>query len=59
MEHRQGQNSNFSAQIGLIASRDGVFVEDKDSSYVNLIVSGEDNKNEKKVKKFVLAFNLL
>jgi D-methionine transport system substrate-binding protein len=49
-------NSNFSAQIGLIANRDGVFVEDKDSPYVNLIVSREDNKNEEKVKKFVLAF---
>lgn len=59
MEHRQGQNSNFSAQTGLISNRGGVFVEDKDSPYVNLIVSGEDNKNEKKVKKFVLAFNLL
>ena len=57
MEHRQGQNSNFSAQTGLIANRGGVFVED--SPYVNLIVSGENNKNEKKVKKFVLAFNLL
>lgn len=49
-------NSNFSAQIGLIANRDGIFVEDKDSPYVNLIVSREDNKNEEKVKKFVLAF---
>ncbi len=49
-------NSNFSVQIGLIANRDGIFVEDKDSPYVNLIVSREDNKNAEKVKKFVLTF---
>ncbi len=49
-------NSNFSVQIGLIVNRDGIFVEDKDSPYVNLIVSREGNKNAEKVKKFVLAF---
>lgn len=49
-------NSNFSAQIGLMANRDGLFVEDRDSPYVNLIVAREDNKDEEKVKKFVQAF---
>jgi len=49
-------NSNFSAQVGLMANRDGLFVEDKESPYVNLIVAREDNKDEEKVKKFVQAF---
>jgi D-methionine transport system substrate-binding protein len=33
-----------------------LFVEDKDSPYVNLVVSREDNKNEEKVKQFLQAF---
>jgi len=49
-------NSNFAAQVGLMAIRDGLFVEDKDSPYMNLIVSREDNKDEEKVKNFVKAF---
>lgn len=50
-------NSNFAAQADLIANRDGIFVEDKESPYVNLIVARMDNKDEDKVKKFVLAFH--
>jgi D-methionine transport system substrate-binding protein len=49
-------NNNFAAQAGLIAGRDGLLVEDKDSPYVNLIVSREDNKEEEKVKQFVKAY---
>lgn len=50
-------NSNFSAQVGLMANRDGLFVEDKNSPYVNLIVARIDNKDEDKVKRFVEAFH--
>lgn len=50
-------NSNFSAQVGLFANRDGLFAEDKDSPYMNLIVARMDNKDEAKVKKFVQAFH--
>jgi D-methionine transport system substrate-binding protein len=49
-------NNTFSASAGLVPSRDALFVEDKDSPYVNLIVSREDNQNDEKVKKFVQAF---
>lgn len=49
-------NNTFSAQVGLLPGRDGLFVEDSKSPYVNLIVSREDNKNEDKVKKFVKAY---
>lgn len=49
-------NNTFAGPIGLIATRDGLFVEDKESPYVNLIVSRSDNQNEDKVKKFVEAY---
>lgn len=49
-------NNTFATPVGLIANRDGLFVEDKQSPYVNIIVSREDNKNADKVKKFVRAF---
>ncbi len=49
-------NNNFAAQAGLNPETEGLFSEDKESPYVNLIVSREDNKNEEKVKKFVEAY---
>lgn len=49
-------NNTFSAAAGLIPSRDALFIEDKESPYVNLIVAREDNKDEAKVKTFVKAF---
>ncbi len=49
-------NNTFAAAAGLVPGRDALFIEDKDSPYVNLIVSREDNKNDEKVKKFVSAF---
>ncbi|REA63066.1 methionine ABC transporter substrate-binding protein MetQ [Dyadobacter luteus] len=49
-------NNNFAAKAGLISTRDGLLIEDKDSPYVNLIVAREDNKNEEKVKKYVQAY---
>lgn len=49
-------NNTFAGPIGLIATRDGLFVEDKESPYVNLIVSRTENKDEEKIKKFVEAY---
>ena len=49
-------NNNFAAQAGLDPEKEGLFSEDKDSPYANLIVSREDNKNDEKVKKFVQAY---
>jgi len=49
-------NNTFASQVGLSAYRDGIFVEDKDSPYVNIIVAREDNKDSEKVKKFVQAY---
>ena len=49
-------NTVYASQINLLPSRDGLFVEDKDSPYVNLVVAREDNKDAKKVKEFVAAY---
>lgn len=49
-------NNTFATPNGLIATRDGLFVESKDSPYVNLVVAREDNKDEEKIKKFVQAY---
>lgn len=48
-------NNNFAGQAGLLL-KDGVFAEDKESPYVNLIVTREENKDEEKVKKFVQVY---
>lgn len=49
-------NNNFAAQAGLDAEKYGILKEDKDSPYVNVIVSREDNKEKEKVKNFVKAY---
>ncbi|RPE05750.1 MetQ/NlpA family lipoprotein [Chitinophaga lutea] len=49
-------NNTFAAQANLVPGRDGLFVEDKESPYVNVVVARENNKNEEKVKKFVQAY---
>ena len=49
-------NNNFAGKAGLISTRDGLLIEDKNSPYVNLIVAREDNRNEEKVKKYVKAY---
>ncbi|MCV5942857.1 MetQ/NlpA family ABC transporter substrate-binding protein, partial [Escherichia coli] len=36
-------NTTYASSIDLSPERDGVFVEDKDSPYVNLIVAREEN----------------
>ena len=49
-------NNTFATPVGLVASRDGLFMEDPKSPYVNIIVSREDNKNAENVKKFVQSY---
>jgi D-methionine transport system substrate-binding protein len=48
-------NNNYAASTGWLL-KDGLFAEDKDSYYVNVIVAREDNQNEEKVRKFVQAY---
>lgn len=49
-------NNTFTAAANLIPSRDGLFVEDAKSPYVNAITARQDNMNEQKVKNFVKAY---
>lgn len=49
-------NNAFAGQINFTPSKNGVFVEDKDSPYVNVIVSREDNKNDERVQQFVKSY---
>lgn len=48
-------NNTFAAKDGFTL-KDGLFVEDKDSPYMNVIVSREDNKDAENVKTFVKAY---
>ncbi|NMP25278.1 MetQ/NlpA family lipoprotein [Rahnella sp. SAP-1] len=49
-------NTTYASQIGLTPAKDGIFVEDKNSPYVNLIVARENNKDAENVQKFVKAY---
>lgn len=49
-------NNTYAGQAGLSPEKDGVIVESKDSPYVNLIVSREDNKGDERLQTFVKAF---
>ncbi len=49
-------NTTYASQIGMTPAKDGIFVEDKESPYVNLVVAREDNKDAENVKKFVQAY---
>lgn len=49
-------NNTYAGQVGLNASEHGVFVEDKDSPYVNIIVSRADNKDTPEIQTFVKAY---
>lgn len=49
-------NNTYAGQVGLNTTDHGVFVEDKDSPYVNIIVARTDNKDSKPVQNFVKAY---
>lgn len=49
-------NTTYASQLDLSPTRDGLFIEDKDSPYVNLIVAREDNRDAPAVKTFVQAY---
>jgi D-methionine transport system substrate-binding protein len=49
-------NTTYASQIGLTPPKDGIFVEDHNSPYVNLIVAREDNQQAESVTQFVKAY---
>ena len=50
-------NNTFAGQGGLTIEKDGIFVENADSPYVNIIVARKDNAEDPDVKNFVKAYN--
>ncbi|WP_130834823.1 MetQ/NlpA family ABC transporter substrate-binding protein [[Erwinia] mediterraneensis] len=49
-------NTNFSAQAGLSATRDGLFMEGAASPYVNALVTRQENKDDEKIRKLIQVF---
>lgn len=49
-------NTTYASSINLTPQKDGIFVEDKQSPYVNLIVAREDNVQTENVQNFVKAY---
>lgn len=49
-------NNTFATANNLTLKDNGVFVEDKDSPYVNIIVAREDNLQSEPIQNFVKAF---
>ena len=49
-------NTTYASSIDLTPQKDGIFVEDKESPYVNLIVSRQDNLQAEKVQNFIKAY---
>ncbi|MGO4999227.1 methionine ABC transporter substrate-binding lipoprotein MetQ [Oceanisphaera sp. W20_SRM_FM3] len=49
-------NTTYASQLDLLPERDGLFVEDKDSPYTNLIVARKDNQEDARVQTFVKAY---
>ncbi|MFA0084347.1 MetQ/NlpA family lipoprotein [Vibrio sp. 10N.261.51.F12] len=49
-------NTTYASSIDLTPEKDGVFVENSESPYVNLIVAREDNVNLENVQNFVKAY---
>lgn len=49
-------NTTYASAIDLSPEKDGLFVEEKNSPYVNLIVARADNAKSKNVEQFVKAY---
>jgi len=49
-------STTYIQQTGLSPVHDSVFIEDKNSPYVNLLVSRPDNKDAKNVQEFLKSY---
>jgi len=49
-------NTTFASAINLTPKKDGLFVEDKESPFVNLVVARTDNVQAQNVQNFVKAY---
>ncbi|MBY6188548.1 methionine ABC transporter substrate-binding lipoprotein MetQ [Marinobacter hydrocarbonoclasticus] len=49
-------NNTFAGQAGLTLEKEGLFVEDQDSPYVNLIVARSNNQDDPRIAQFIQAY---
>ncbi len=49
-------STTYIQQTGLSPVHDSVFIEDKNSPYVNILVAREDNKDAENVKEFLQSY---
>ena len=49
-------STTYLQQTGLSPVHDGVFIEDGNSPYVNIVVTREDNKDAENVKEFIQSY---
>lgn len=49
-------NNTFASAAGLVARRDGLFVENEKSPYVNIIVTRAEKKDQDNLRKFVQSY---
>lgn len=49
-------NNAFAGQVNLTPNKNGIFVEDKESPYVNIIAAQESKKNDENIINFVKAY---
>ena len=49
-------STTYIQQTGLSPVHDSVFIEDKNSPYVNILVAREDNKNAENMKEFLQSY---
>ncbi|MEW9700492.1 MetQ/NlpA family ABC transporter substrate-binding protein [Paenibacillus sp. SI8] len=50
-------NTNYALQANLNPTKDALFIEDKNSPYVNILVSRPDNKDSEAMQKLAKALN--
>lgn len=49
-------STTYINQTGLTPTKDGIFIEDKESPYTNIVVAREDNKDAQNVQNFLKAY---
>ena len=49
-------NNTFAGPAGLVARRDGIFVEDSSSPYVNIIVCRQGDEKQENLRQFVQSY---
>ena len=49
--------ANYALQAGFVPSKDAILLEDKNSPYVNVLVTRKKNQNNEDIKKLAKALN--